>query len=692
MQLVRRSLVLPLATFALLTAALIAPGDGVRAGTPAFTSYYADPAGDCDGLTPCFTSIQEAVDNSSGPGGSQVFAFPGVYEQDIDLTFQGSSVGGSTGDLRLTAVDGSGQPAVGTATVRGGTPLRAVGFSAGVTIEGFIFEALTGDCVLIASSAAITVTDSTANACGDGSDDGSETGDDGFDLKTTSAEGVTMSGVEASGHIGIYADGIDIVSVGPVTISNATANDNTGPDDADGIDIYETVGDVTLSDITANGNAEGGVFVETSGNTAMTNMNTQDNGDTGAVALLGLSFVRVPGIAAVSGSNLAVSGLVSSGNEVDGLFAAVSGTATIVDSILDANEDDGAELSADGVSFINSTAVGNGEDGIRAEVATSIEIDRATLIGNGAALPGQRDGTFITPLGPSIEMLSVTNSIVANNFGSGVKVDALAGAAHVLRGNAFCGHPEEGFGMFDSSASVDARGNWWGDASGPVHPGNPGALGDTVIDGANGGGGTVSYDPWVSELSAALAGDAFAGVPVSGSAAFRTADSLRLEEGPGSALVPSPPFAVTTLNGETQTTGFLSGGALSFAWTPAEAGQAKVAIVGPCDLTTFVEADVGEGGMAAVWGDDDCQNGPNPVDSLLTLRFDAGLSANTCFEMGTTYEIASASPHPWGDVDCSGGVDPVDSLKLLRFDAGLSVAQAEDCPLIGSDVLVRALP
>ncbi|MEX0682639.1 MAG: choice-of-anchor Q domain-containing protein [Dehalococcoidia bacterium] len=93
---------------------------------------------------------------------------------------------------------------------------------------------------------------------------------------------------------------------------------------------------------------------------------------------------------------------------------------------------------------------------------------------------------------------------------------------------------------------------------------------------------------------------------------------------------------------------------------------------------------------AVVWGDDNCSGEADPIDSLLTLRHDAGLSTNTgdCPNMGEVVEVADASPHPWGDVDCSGGVDPVDSLKLLRFDAGLPVTQEDGCPLLGADVLV----
>lgn len=37
-----------------------------------------------------------------------------------------------------------------------------------------------------------------------------------------------------------------------------------------------------------------------------------------------------------------------------------------------------------------------------------------------------------------------------------------------------------------------------------------------------------------------------------------------------------------------------------------------------------------------------------------------------------------------GDVDCGGNVTPIDSLKTLRYDAGLSVQQDEPCPDIGT--------
>jgi hypothetical protein len=94
---------------------------------------------------------------------------------------------------------------------------------------------------------------------------------------------------------------------------------------------------------------------------------------------------------------------------------------------------------------------------------------------------------------------------------------------------------------------------------------------------------------------------------------------------------------------------------------------------------------------SGVWGDADCtQAPPDPIDSLLTLRHDAGLSASTgtCPPLGTQLQIAYV--YIWGDVDCSGSVDPVDSLKLLRFDAGLDVAQGPGCPAMSANIVFPA--
>ena len=98
-------------------------------------------------------------------------------------------------------------------------------------------------------------------------------------------------------------------------------------------------------------------------------------------------------------------------------------------------------------------------------------------------------------------------------------------------------------------------------------------------------------------------------------------------------------------------------------------------------------------GQQVTWADSNCKDGVNPVDSLLVLRGDAGLSANTneCPPMGASIEVLNASQHTWGDVDCKDGMTPVDSLKILRYDAGLSVSQEAGCPAMASMVTITEL-
>lgn len=103
------------------------------------------------------------------------------------------------------------------------------------------------------------------------------------------------------------------------------------------------------------------------------------------------------------------------------------------------------------------------------------------------------------------------------------------------------------------------------------------------------------------------------------------------------------------------------------------------------------------------WADANCTETVDPVDSLLTLRHDAGLSVDTndCPPMGKFINVLQVLPagleEPitafWGNVDCNvAGINPVDSLMILRFDAHLSVTQTEPCPPMGAGVEISYTP
>jgi len=59
-------------------------------------------------------------------------------------------------------------------------------------------------------------------------------------------------------------------------------------------------------------------------------------------------------------------------------------------------------------------------------------------------------------------------------------------------------------------------------------------------------------------------------------------------------------------------------------------------------------------------------------------------SANTPVEPAVAVSPGGLESILQGDVDCGGNVTPVDSLKTLRHDAGLSVLQDEPCPDIAT--------
>jgi len=70
---------------------------------------YVDPAGTCNGLTPCYMTLSEAV-NNAGPAPARIGVFPGTYAESVDLSTMGSAITGVPGALTIEALDAGGQP------------------------------------------------------------------------------------------------------------------------------------------------------------------------------------------------------------------------------------------------------------------------------------------------------------------------------------------------------------------------------------------------------------------------------------------------------------------------------------------------------------------------------------------------------------------------------------------------------
>jgi hypothetical protein len=86
--------------------------------------------------------------------------------------------------------------------------------------------------------------------------------------------------------------------------------------------------------------------------------------------------------------------------------------------------------------------------------------------------------------------------IAGNSIGMMAFLGASANAR--MRCSNIRGNPNDGL-VLQEGESLDARRNYWGDASGPTHPDNPNGIGDTVADSATGQSGSVDYQPFRDE-------------------------------------------------------------------------------------------------------------------------------------------------------------------------------------------------
>jgi len=198
--------------------------------------------------------------------------------------------------------------------------------------------------------------------------------------------------------------------------------------------------------------------------------------------------------------------------------------------------------------------------------------------------------------------LEISGNLVMSSVDFGVFLNDLLGTStsrHV-NGNIICSNPGGGLSLADNTTE-DAEGNWWDDSSGPTHPNNPGGSGDLVQDGANGGSGTVDYDPWIETITGS-ADPASEGEPSDISFQFSGGSgTVFLGEGPGD-LNGQGTFTLTTDNGvltSSEGTGatvheFINqpNGTLEVSLTPDDGGDATVTITGPCGLEESVVVDV----------------------------------------------------------------------------------------------------
>jgi parallel beta-helix repeat protein len=169
------------------------------------------------------------------------------------------------------------------------------------------------------------------------------------------------------------------------------------------------------------------------------------------------------------GAEALLQGNTVSGNTcgVNVQYMSVGGKLTVQDNDISGNSDIGlwlcgvADTMLDSMaSVLGNTITGNSNWGIESNIKHSlVDVSECNTI------EGNLGGIHI--IGPELALVHINNNNIQDNSEWGL--------------------------LNEGGEVVDATSNWWGDATGPLHPStNPAGLGDDVSDG-------VEYQPWLTQ-------------------------------------------------------------------------------------------------------------------------------------------------------------------------------------------------
>ena len=275
-------------------------------------------------------------------------------------------------------------------------------------------------------------------------------------------------------------------------------NTNTGP--SGGTDIYAdnfTAGSVFQNVLITNNTFTNSSFVENSWGVGISNVGTTPFNN------ISVSFNTVS-------------------NSGRGMYFYNSTGVSV-----DANTVTGATHYAVGV-FGDSSGVGEPGN-------SSISITRNTLDNNGEGVLVEGDGP--TALAFTSGTLNIANNFLDNNvIGVDITSDGLAAGVNVdVNENHIAGNTTAGLEN-DSTVTVDASRNWWGDAAGPT---NVGGTGNPVV------GANVIISPWLtSGVDADVPQPGFQpsaglGIDISGASSVNEGSTYTLSLNPSNPNQPS---------------------------------------------------------------------------------------------------------------------------------------------------------
>ena len=428
----------------------------VLAGAPSFT--FVDPEGLCAGLSPCFSTIQGAVD-VAGEAPAVVSIFPGLYAESVDLEAMN---GGNPNAISLISVDAEGTPTPHTATIDPGTDggpgsgsalfyNSTAAFPGDIAIEGLIVRSPDSEGIFLEIVGGnVTIRDVIANQCSD----------DGVELD-----------VVGLGHF-VEVDGLE-----------ASHNGSSGLE----INQEEDLGRVRVFDSALSFNGEDGLRVR---------IGTTSTIDAPATPV---HFERVEAVQ----------------NGGDGTDVDTWGLFTVLDSVFSGNVQNGINVDAKlGINIRRTSAddnLGSNADGFDLDTDGSVVLDSVVALRN--VQNGIRISDFTNGHGPA--GTRITNARVEDSGAFAVYGFGLQPGRHAVECSSL-----SGAAAIDLRSDVTflARGNWWGSETGPTHPNLPSGQGAEIFDSHNPGLGpaigTVDYSghltsPLSTESSCLLFDDGF---------------------------------------------------------------------------------------------------------------------------------------------------------------------------------------
>ena len=290
---------------------------------------------------------------------------------------------------------------------------------------------------------------------------------------------VTISNNTMSGNGSIGLNHCCVIEYGS-TVTDV-GNTITGNVDA-GISLQDNVqldGHITIIDNVVSDNGSDGIYLTSvtgAGSSASITDNTISNNDADGI--------DTSSTGVTAGAALDISDNTISGNGGDGIILKVvddDTSATIAGNTIDGNTDDGVEFvqadigSAVFVGPLN-TITNNGDAGVLlSAISDGVSVVVNTINDNAVGVWVEGDDNGIG-----------RNDIRRNTASSASGIHLTDSAAdNLIRANNIIDNDTEvgGFGVFRETTSndtVDARFNFWGNATGPTHPSNPGGTGDTA--------------------------------------------------------------------------------------------------------------------------------------------------------------------------------------------------------------------